>query len=303
MPVSMLRSAAMILVSSAVLAVSDRAAVCPICLRAQMPSPAGASSRGGRSVSSSGGSIADEPGSGCAMATHREIHLRAGARRHARCRLLSPGRGADAEAGRRPGAGAHAFPVDRSLHAPADGRGAWPVCQSPEARRRDDRPRRRRGDREPPSGFQGRRRRAERVRLARACRPRRPGPAQAAARPEAAFAQPRHHRPVGRDGHGRPRRYRAASRPARRSSSRRRPARSAAPSARSRRSRAAAPSASPAGPRSAATSSPTSASTTASTTRPARSGRPSPRPHRKASTSTSTTSAATSWMPCCRAST
>ena len=230
-------------------------------------------------------------------------HLRAGARRHARCGLLSPRGGADAEAGRRPGSGAHAFPVDRSLHAPADGRGARPVRQSPEARRRDDRARRRRGDREPPSRFQGRRRRAERVRLARACRPRRPGTAQAAGRPEAALAQPRHRRPVGRDGHGRSRRYRGDQGRrdgrrlggGRRSRQRRRPDRAhqGLPRHRHRRRRA----------RSAATSLPTSASTTASTTRRARSGRRSPRPRPKASTSISTTSAATSWMPCCRAST
>ena len=69
----------------------------------------------------------------------------------------------------------------------------------------------------------------------------------------------------------RPARRRPAASPARRSSSRARPARSARPSASSRRSRAAAPSASPAARRSATGWSRSSASTPASTTRPARS--------------------------------
>ena len=101
------------------------------------------------------------------------------------------------QAGRRPGPGAHAFPVDRSLYAPTDGRRAWSIRQSPEARRRDDRARCRRGDREPASRFWGRRPGAERVRLARACRARRSGAAQAASRPETALARPR---PIGQSG-------------------------------------------------------------------------------------------------------
>jgi hypothetical protein len=64
---------------------------------------------------------------------------------------------------------------------------------------------------------------------------------------------------------------------AKRSSSRRRPARSAALPARSRASRAGAPSASPAEPKSAGMSSPISASTPASITRRDRSGPRSPR--------------------------